>query len=56
MNLFQETFDNLPDWLRQLDACGCENKQRLLVGSKSDLDDDRVVSYEMAKVCIFTYL
>ena len=48
--LFQESFDNLPDWLQRVDSYGRGHTQRLLIGNKSDLISERAVTYETAQV------
>ncbi|XBI61726.1 hypothetical protein VPH35_042478 [Triticum aestivum] len=46
----QDSFNNVKQWLNEIDCYGSENVNKLLVGNKSDLTDKRVVSYETAKV------
>jgi len=45
----QESFDNVKQWLQEIDRYACEKVNTLLVGNKSDLTTKRVVSYEAAK-------
>ncbi|XP_048566724.1 ras-related protein RABD2a-like [Triticum urartu] len=45
----QDSFNNVKQWLNEIDRYGSENVNKLLVGNKSDLIDKRVVSYETAK-------
>lgn len=46
----QESFNNVKQWLNEIDRYASENVNKLLVGNKSDLTDKKVVSYETAKV------
>ena len=46
----QESFNNVKQWLSEIDRYANENVNKLLVGNKSDLTANRVVSYETAKV------
>mmetsp|Transcript_6410 Transcript_6410/g.8118 ORF Transcript_6410/g.8118 Transcript_6410/m.8118 type:complete len:204 (-) Transcript_6410:1142-1753(-) len=45
----QESFDNVKQWLNEIDRYACEKVNTLLVGNKSDLTSKKVVSYEAAK-------
>jgi Ras-related protein Rab-1A len=45
----QESFDNVKQWLQEIDRYACEKVNTLLVGNKSDLTTKRVVSYDAAK-------
>lgn len=45
----QESFNNVKQWLHEIDRYACENVNKLLVGNKSDLTSKKVVSYETAK-------
>ena len=52
----QESFNNVKQWLNEIDRYASENVNKLLVGNKSDLTDNRAVSYDTAKVeisCLF---
>ena len=49
----QESFNNVKQWLNEIDRYASENVNKLLVGNKSDLADNRAVSYDTAKVEIF---
>ena len=52
-----ESFNNVKQWLHEIDRYASENVNKLLVGNKSDLTSKRAVSYEQAKVCPFeTYM
>lgn len=45
----QESFDNVKQWLQEIDRYACEKVNTLLVGNKSDLTTKRMVTYEAAK-------
>ncbi|GFZ15147.1 similar to RAS 5 [Actinidia rufa] len=45
----QESFNNVKQWLNEIDRYASENVNKLLVGNKCDLTDNRVVSYDTAK-------
>jgi len=45
----QVSFDNVKQWLNEIDRYACEKVNTLLVGNKSDLTTKRVVSFEAAK-------
>ena len=44
-----ESFNNVKQWLHEIDRYACENVNKLLVGNKSDLDSKRAVQFETAK-------
>lgn len=46
----QESFNNVKQWLSEIDRYASNNVNKLLVGNKSDLTANRAVSYETAKV------
>ena len=46
-----DSFDNVKQWLHEIDRCACENVNKLLVGNKSDLTTKKAVDYNTAKVC-----
>ena len=46
----QESFNNVKQWLHEINRYASENVNKLLVGNKSDLEPKRVVSTEAAKV------
>jgi hypothetical protein len=53
----QESFNNVKQWLNEIDRYASDNVNKLLVGNKSDLTSNKVVSYEQAKVeLVFLYL
>ncbi|KAK1267103.1 Ras-related protein RIC1 [Acorus gramineus] len=45
----QESFNNVKQWLSEIDRYASESVNKLLVGNKSDLAANRAVSYETAK-------
>ncbi|KAK2707632.1 ras-related protein ORAB-1-like [Artemia franciscana] len=45
----QESFNNVRQWLEEIDRYACENVNRLLVGNKCDLAAKKVVDYQIAK-------
>ncbi|XP_073115012.1 ras-related protein RIC1 isoform X2 [Elaeis guineensis] len=45
----QESFNNVKQWLSEIDRYASDNVNKLLVGNKCDLDANRVVSYETGK-------
>ena len=49
----QESFNNVKQWLNEIDRYASENVNKLLVGNKCDLAAKKVVSYETAKVTCF---
>ncbi|KAK9149433.1 hypothetical protein Scep_008190 [Stephania cephalantha] len=44
-----ESFNNVKQWLSEIDRYASENVNKLLVGNKCDLVGNRAVSYETAK-------
>nr|KJB40971.1 hypothetical protein B456_007G085600 [Gossypium raimondii] len=46
----QESFNNVKQWLSEIDRYASDNVNKLLVGNKCDLTANKVVSYETAKV------
>ena len=44
----EESFDGLHLWTRELDKCGKDNLVKVIVGNKSDLEENRVVSTQSA--------
>ncbi|MQL97849.1 hypothetical protein Taro_030550 [Colocasia esculenta] len=45
----QESFNNVKQWLNEIDRYASDNVNKLLVGNKCDLTSNKVVSYETAK-------
>ena len=45
----QESFNNVKQWLQEIDKLACENVSQLLVGNKCDLTNKKVVDYTSAK-------
>jgi ribosome biogenesis GTPase A len=45
-----ESFNNVKQWLNEIDRYANENVNKLLVGNKSDLTTKKVVDYNTAKV------
>ena len=50
----QDSFNNVKQWLNEIDRYASDNVNKLLVGNKCDLTDKKVVSYETAKVSYST--
>ena len=44
-----ETFNNVKQWLHEIDRYACDNVNKLLVGNKCDLQSKKVVDYTTAK-------
>ncbi|XP_011306729.1 ras-related protein Rab-1A, partial [Fopius arisanus] len=45
----QDSFNNVKQWLEEIDRYACDNVNKLLVGNKCDLTAKKVVDYEAAK-------
>lgn len=45
----QDSFNNVKQWLQEIDRYAVEGVNRLLVGNKSDMVDKKVVEYSVAK-------
>ena len=46
-----DSFNNVKQWLQEIDRYASEGVNKLLVGNKSDLTSKKVVEYTVAKVC-----
>ena len=51
-----ESFNNVKQWLNEIDRYANENVNKLLVGNKSDLTAKKVVDFQTAKVRYARYL
>lgn len=47
-----DSFNNVKQWLQEIDRYATEGVNKLLVGNKSDMSDKKVVEYTVAKVQI----
>lgn len=45
-----DSFNNVKQWLQEIDRYATEGVNKLLVGNKSDMSDKKVVEYTVAKV------
>ncbi|KPP70071.1 hypothetical protein Z043_111128 [Scleropages formosus] len=45
----QESFNNVKQWLQEIDRYACENVSKLLVGNKCDLASKKVVDFTTGK-------
>lgn len=53
----QESFNNVKQWLNEIDRYASDNVNKLLVGNKCDLTAQKVVSTETAKVkCLIRFI
>ncbi len=52
----KESFNNVKQWMGEIDRYACENVNKLLVGNKTDLQDQKVVDSATAKVFIYIYI
>lgn len=50
-----DSFNNVKQWLQEIDRYATEGVNKLLVGNKSDMSDKKVVEYTVAKVCHVTW-
>jgi len=51
-----DSFNNVKQWLQEIDRYATEGVNKLLVGNKSDMSDKKVVDYTVAKVLPFAQL
>ena len=51
-----DSFNNVKQWLQEIDRYATEGVNKLLVGNKSDMSDKKVVEYTVAKVRQLPYL
>lgn len=49
-----DSFNNVKQWLQEIDRYATEGVNKLLVGNKSDMTDKKVVDYNVAKVRLFS--
>ena len=45
----KDSFDNIRQWLYEIDRYASDNVSKLIIGNKTDLSHRRVVTYEAAK-------
>lgn len=50
-----DSFNNVKQWLQEIDRYATEGVNKLLVGNKSDMSDKKVVEYSVAKVSFFLF-
>lgn len=51
-----DSFNNVKQWLQEIDRYATEGVNKLLVGNKSDMEDKKVVEYTVAKVSFPRFL
>lgn len=51
-----DSFNNVKQWLQEIDRYATEGVNKLLVGNKSDMEDKKVVEYTVAKVYICKHI
>jgi len=51
----EDSFNNIRNWARNIDQHASEKVNRLLIGTKSDLTDKRVISVEKGKALADEY-
>lgn len=50
----EDTFNNVKQWMQEIDRYAAEGVNKLLVGNKNDMTDKKVVETDQAKVCMST--
>lgn len=50
-----DSFNNVKQWLQEIDRYATEGVNKLLVGNKSDMEDKKVVEYTVAKVGYYNH-
>jgi hypothetical protein len=50
-----DSFNNVKQWLQEIDRYATEGVNKLLVGNKSDMSDKKVVEYTVAKVRLLSH-
>ena len=45
----EESFENITEWTEQINEKAEKDVQRILIGNKSDLDEEREVPFDVAK-------
>jgi GTPase SAR1 family protein len=53
--LSADSFNNVKQWLQEIDRYATEGVNKLLVGNKSDMSDKKVVEYTVAKVFLHLF-
>lgn len=51
----QESFNNVKQWLEEIDRYACENVSKLLVGNKCDLVSKKVVDSATGQVSVCSH-
>ena len=49
-----DSFNNVKQWLQEIDRYATEGVNKLLVGNKSDMSDKKVVEYTVAKASSYS--
>lgn len=49
--IVKESFDNIEQWLEEINKSGNTYAKKLLVGNKCDLTSKRIIDHEKAVVC-----
>jgi len=52
----QKSFNNITKWLKEIDTFAGPTVQKLLVGNKCDLENERAVSTDQGKASRFPFL